>query len=315
MAPFLFALEEGGKRMIQQIIGKIIAHKAGIALGGAMVGVAVTAIVAAKDSRKHEQEITDFMIDQIEEAETEEERYNLYELDAIEYYKEHKTKKERAIIFTKSYWRTGMAMAVTFALMIFSHRSMAKEIAATTAALGVVSAKYKELDAALKEKYPDVHEKVHKLIDERNIRKKLSDKTIKEESYDGRNRYYEEFSQQVFFATEAQIKEAECELNERLINTGECNLFTYLATFPKSSGVKLEDWMKHVGWYEGDTTYSYNSGYFGMYVKPEVVNEPIIYNGEKINVNKIRWNHLIDYDPELDNNEIACIEAALEGIA
>lgn len=301
--------------MLQQIIGQIVAHKAGIAIGAAMAGVVVTAVMAAKDSKKHEGQITDYIIDRIEEAETPEEKDELLEVDTLEFYKANVTKKDRAIIFAKSYWRTGLSMAVTFGLMVFSHVSMVKELAATAAALGVMSTKYKELAKTLKEKYPDTYEKVTKLIDQKNIRKEISKKGLKkEESYDGRKRYYEEFSNQIFYATEAQIKEAECVVNERVINTGECNLFTYLATFPKSSGIKLQNWMKHLGWYEGDTTYSYNTGYFGSYVKPEVVNESIIFEGEKINVNKIRWNHCLDFDPELDNNEVACLEAEMDGI-
>lgn len=308
--------------MIGQIISNIVAHKAGIMLGGAAVGVVVTAVLAAKDARKHAENQMDTVLESIGESEEDWwESFNGSEEDininVQEEYKKITTKKERAIIFAKSYWRTGLSMAVTFGLMILSHRSMVKELTATAAALGVMTSKYKELDAALKEKYPDTYEKIHKLIDQKNIRKEISKKGLKkEESYDGRNRYYEEFSGQTFFATEAQIKEAECTINERIINTGESNLFTYLASFPKSSGIKLKDWMKHIGWYEGDNTaYSYNTGYFGSYVKPEVVNEPIILDGEKVNINKIRWNHVPDFDPELDHNEVACIEAALEGIA
>lgn len=300
--------------MIGNILSKIIAHKAGIMLGGAAVGVVVTAVMAAKDSSEHKINLLCEDADKLTKMNDEEQEAYL-ETEDDHYPGELLTKKERIVIFAKSYWRTGLSMAVTFGLMILSHRSMAKELAATTAALGLMSTRYNDLKNTLKEKYPEQYDKVMKIIEQKNARRDISKKGLKkEETYDGRNRYYEEFSGQTFFATEAQIKEAECIVNEQTMNTGECNLFTYLASFPKSSGIKLEDWMKHIGWYEGDTTYSYNSGYFGSYVKPEVVNEPIILNGEKINVNKIRWNHIPDFDPELDKNEIACIEAALEGI-
>lgn len=308
--------------MIGNILSKIIAHRAGIMLGGAAVGVVVTSVLAAKDARKYDDEIAIKGEDILENMTDEE--YDEY-MDCQDentwrhahVVKTFATKKEQAIIFAKSYWRTGLSMAVTFGLMILSHRSMVKELAATAAALGVMSTKYQELASTLKEKYPEQYNKVMKIIEQKNAGRDISKKGLKkEESYDGRNRYYEEFSGQTFFATEAQIKEAECAINERIINTGESNLFTYLATFPKSSGVKLEDWMKHVGWYEGnDTAYTYASGNLGPYVKPEVVNEPIILNGKKINVNKIRWHHVPDFDPELDRNEIGCIEATLEGIA
>ena len=308
--------------MLKEIIGQIVAHKAGIAMGAAMAGVVVTAVMAAKDRDRHLSNIyekaDDIYNNSTEDDEIDEKDYLSFEDDempVIDFYSKYSPKKDRAIIFAKSYWRTGLSMAVTFGLMVLSHVSMVKELAATAAALGVMSTKYKELAKTLKEKYPDTYEKVTKLIDQKNIRKEFSKKSPKkEESYDGRQRYYEEFSKQIFYATDAQIKEAECTVNERLINTGECNLFTYLATFPKSSGIKLYDWMKHIGWYEGDTMYSDVSGYIGSYIKPEIVNEPIIFEGEKINVNKIRWSHCLDFEPDLDDNEVACLEAEMDGI-
>ena len=158
--------------MIQQIIGKIIAHRAGIALGGAMVGTVAVAVLAAKDSKKHDsnvlEECDNIYVEQDGITEEDEELY------WKEYYKKYCSKKKRAIIFAKSYWRTGMAMAVTFALMVFSHVSMVKEIAATAAALGVVSAKYKDLQSYLKENYPEQYAELTRKINRKNARKKIS---------------------------------------------------------------------------------------------------------------------------------------------
>lgn len=292
--------------MIKQVLTKILAHKAAIALFGAAGGVVVTSIFAVKDSRKHERNIASSIDEKYQEIkddfDTPEEAFESISL----------SKKEQAIIFAKSYWRTGLSMAVTFGLMILSHRSMAKELAATAAALGVMGTKYKELDAELKKQAPEIHKKVHDILDERIIRGKVATENRGKDPEE--NRYYEEFSGQVFFATESEIKESECELNKLLINTGQCTLFDYLASFPSTSGIKLQWWMKHVGWYEGDTSYSYNSGYFGSYVDPEIVNEPMEIGGKMVDVYKIRWSHMIDFDPELDENEIGCLEAELEDI-
>ena len=181
--------------MLQQIIGQIVAHKAGIAIGAAMAGVVVTAVCAAKDKEKEVEnkvaEVNDMIDDNTLNIPEEDRDAVLDEdMEIFDFYNTYASKKRKAIIFAKSYWRTGLSMAVTFALMIFSHVSMAKELAATAAALGVMSTKYKELARTLKEKYPDTYEKVTKLIDQKNIRKEISKKGLrKEESYDGRQRY------------------------------------------------------------------------------------------------------------------------------
>lgn len=172
--------------MIGNILSKIIAHKAGIMLGGACVGVAVTAVMAAKDRDKH--------IDNLEE------KYEEMEKDPDDTADRDLTKKEQAIIFAKSYWRTGLSMAVTFGLMILSHRSMAKELAATAAALGVMGTKYKEITKTLKEKYPKQYDQVMKMINQKNAQRKISEKPLKkEETYDGRQRYYFPYSDQIVY--------------------------------------------------------------------------------------------------------------------
>lgn len=192
--------------MIGQIIGKIIAHKAGIALGAAAVGVAVTAVMAAKDTKKHEKAISDKAMDiymNASEEVVEDEHYLAFEEGDDydnEFYDKYTTKKERAIIFAKSYWRTGMAMAVTFGLMIFSHVSMAKELTATAAALGLVSTKYKDLQSYLKENYPEQYDEIMRRLNRKKARGKISEKKlVKEESYDGRKRYYFPKSEQIVY--------------------------------------------------------------------------------------------------------------------
>ncbi len=222
--------------MLEQIISKVIAHRAGIMLGGAAVGVVATAILAAKDSSKHHMEV-EFKVmdleDDITVPEEDREAIENFEMSVPDAYQKYVSKKERAIIFAKSYWRTGMAMAVTFGLMVLSHHTMVKEIAATSAALGIMTSKYKELDATLKERYPEAHKKIHKIIDERNARKELSNKElIKKETYDGRQRYYDPWSKQIFYATDAQIKEAECTVNESMANMG--NVSKHLRNNPSS---------------------------------------------------------------------------------
>ena len=293
--------------MLSNIISAIIAHKAALMLGTAAVGVVSTAVVATKDKDKYVDNVYD------EVANLEDEEISEEVLEALtddvnvlpygtvkEAYKKCVSKKRRAIIFLKSYWRTGLLIFLTVALMLLSHISMAKELAATAAALGIATSKYNELKDALKEKYPDTYQKIEQYLNEKNIRKGFSEKeSLVEGTYDGRDKYFEPWSCQIFFAKEAEVKDAECTINERIMNTGGATLFDYLATFPSSSGIKLESWMKHFGWWEGDTTYSYNAGYMGSYLKPEITKQNIIFKGDKEEVYSISWNNNADIEPDL----------------
>ena len=209
--------------MIQQIIGKIIAHRAAIALGGAMVGTVAVAVLAAKDGRKHQTNLLSADAEKLTELDDDQ----LYEYEEIEDHHpgELLNKKEKAIIFAKSYWRTGMAMAVTFALMIFSHKSMAKEIAATAAALGVVSAKYKDLQSYLKENYPEQYAEITRRLNRKNARKKISEKPLKkEETYDGRKRYYFPKSDQIVYMKPEDLVEVQGFIMRRIGTTMEVYL-------------------------------------------------------------------------------------------
>ncbi|MBO7450432.1 MAG: hypothetical protein J6U54_08680 [Clostridiales bacterium] len=199
--------------MIGQIIESIVKHKAAIALGGAMIGVGITAVMASRDAKSldealeiaeydKDQELTDTQVIEMfkEQGISEEEIQEFKDYDVIPEEFEYLTKKEKAIIFAKNYWRTGLVMAVTFALMIFSHVSMAKEIAVATAALGALSTKYKDLKSYLKEKYPEQYEEIMRRLNRENARKKISETGFKkEESYDGRKRYYFPLSDQIVF--------------------------------------------------------------------------------------------------------------------
>lgn len=275
---------------MKKLLSKILAHKAGIAMGLAVVGVGLVALCATIDERDYAK--------------------------AKEELSEDADKKDKAICFAKNHWRTGIAILGTEILMIFSHRAMAKELAGATAAIAVAMAKKNEIEDYFKKNYPKEYAEFKKKVNKENIEKIFKEKpekaTHKEETYDGRLRYYEPWSCQVFFATEAQVKEAECIINELIINTGAATLFDYLATFPSSSGVVLEDWMKHFGWYEGDTSYTYNSGYFGPYLKPIISCQDIIFKGDKIEVNTISWENNPDLEPDLPASDIVEIEHALE---
>ena len=289
--------------MFGRIISTIVAHKAGIAIGGAMVGTVAVAVLAAKDTKKYRSKMFETEMGIIEDMTDEE--YEEYS-DSSEDSKDEfplVDKKEKAIIFAKSYWRTGMAMAVTFGLMIFSHVSMAKELAATAAALGVMSTKYKELSQALKEKYPDTYEKITKYLDEKNIRKEISKKPfIKEETYDGRTRYYEPETKQIFFAKPEEFSEAAANIDREMMNTGSSTLYSFLSYFPAHCEVKTyEEWTKNFGWFQGGnemTLYEDSCSYMNSYIETKTKEVNVIVDGEKIKVHKIYFSHCPDIEPD-----------------
>ena len=199
--------------MIGNIISQIIAHKAGIAIGGAIIGVAVTAVLATKDKEKHcenteiaiadkDQSLEDADIVAMMEAQecSPEDIDDFVENNELPETFEYLNKKEKLIIFVKSYWRTGLAMAVTIGLMIFSHISMLKEMAAVSAALGVLGTKYKDLQKYLQENYPEQYKEIMRKLDRKNARKAISENgSKKEDGYDGMKRYYFPKSDQIVF--------------------------------------------------------------------------------------------------------------------
>lgn len=280
--------------MIQQILSKIIAHKAGIMLGGAAVGVVVTAVLAAKDARKYDDEIAIKGEDILENMTDKE--YDEY-MDCQDentwrhahVVKTFATKKERAIIFAKSYWRTGLSMAVTFGLMILSHRSMVKELAATAAALGVMSTKYQELASTLKEKYPDTYNKVMTTINKRNARNAIEkDKHAQKEPKDDKHKYYEPITKQVFYATRDQIFDAERYLTDLFLDDGVATIGQLILYLKEHVDKHLKYKFEYdkIGWSPFDDSFlaaaNDKPGHASQYVRINPSEDAqIIVNGKK----------------------------------
>lgn len=218
--------------MINNILSKIIAHRAGIMLGGAAVGVVVTSILAVKDSKNYEENIHDAECEKDSKLSDEEinemmisQGFGEFDGNNMPAEFDYLTKKERALIFAKTYWKTGLSMAVTFGLMILSHRSMAKELAATAAALGVIGSKYDDLKKTLKEKYPKEYKKVMEMINQKNAQRKMSEKPFeKEESYDGKKRYYFPLSDQIVFMKPEDFVKVQAFLSSTIGSTMQCTL-------------------------------------------------------------------------------------------
>ena len=246
--------------MFKQLISQIIAQRATIAMGMAMAGVVVTAVVAGKDHENCKKEL--ISADAEELPNKDDEFLEEYMSREDKHYPgEVIGKKRAAIIFAKTHWRTGMAMAVTFALMIFSHHTMAKELAATAAALGIMTTKYKELAQTLKEKYPEQYEKVMDIINEKNAQKAGEEKLVKEETYDGRQKYYEPVTKQIFYATREQLFDAERHLTDLFNEDGMATVGQLILWIKEHADkhIKYKYEYDKLGWCPFDDTFAYES--------------------------------------------------------
>lgn len=280
--------------MLKKLGQVIFKNRAGLMMLGAGLGVGAVAFFATKDAEDF-KEVKDAW--KVKEATGQE-----------------VTKKEKVIAYGKGHWRTGIAILGTELLMIFSHRAMAKELAAVTGAMAILGSNYKEIDEYFKKNYPKEYSEFKKKVNKENIQKIFKERPemVKPDPEDNRNRYYEPWSCQMFYATSEEEKEARLFLNEMLFNTGSATLFDYLASFPSSSGIILEDWMKHFGWYEGDTIYADSSSYFGPFLNTAPKEEKIIYKEKEEMVFVINYTHTPDIEPDMELAEIADIERQME---
>lgn len=272
---------------MKKLLSKLLAHKAGIAMGLAVVGVGIVAVAATYDAKEYEEAKEEMPIDA--------------------------TKADKAWCFAKNHWRTGISIIGTVGLMALSHASMVKELAAVTGGFAVLSAKYDEIDGYFKKNHPKEYAEFKKKVNIENIKKAFTEHPeMTKEPEDNRNLYYEPWSCQLFRATSEEEKDARIFLNEQLFNTGEATLFDYLASFPSSSGIKLEDWMQHFGWYEGDTMYSDCCSYFGLFVKTDPKEEKIIFKGQEFEAFVVSYSHTPDLEPDMPTSDIVAIERQLE---
>ena len=207
----------------------------------------------------------------------------------------------------KIYLPTIACGIATCGCIVASNIVSAKELAAAVTAVGVASAKYRDLCDKIRDKHPQVYDEIQKDAIQRRASEKFAKKPVT--NNDGSKLYYESFSESLFWATEAEALEAECELNKALFNTGEYTLYDYLANF---KDVELKNWMKFVGWFEGDTSYSYNAGYLGSYVKPVIEQQTITVDGHTFNANAVLFSIVPDINPECNPEESECIISAID---
>lgn len=194
----------------------------------ASLGVGATAYMAVRDSRNKKKSET-----------------------------EPENKLDEAKEFGKTYWKTMAVGSLTIGCIAGSHILSAKQILALTGAMGVLSKEVKDIQKYLKKNYPEEYDKMMK-----EITKPSKKEFVKEETYDGRTKYYEPVSEQFFFAKPEQVKELECFINKSIINDFAIPFDFYLEELQKiDKNIKVYPWAKKLGWAYDDETFCYNMSY------------------------------------------------------
>lgn len=161
----------------------------------AVVGVVATAFFSAKNSKKFyhvrglkaAEKWDDLTDEEFEEVKDE-------PFDSI------LTKKDEVIIFGKTFWPTLVAGGITIGCIVGAQVLDIREIMGLSAGLAAITYKFNDMKNYIHEKYPDKYDEVMKHVNgeaaKRAIEKEMP---YKEESYDGKKRYYFPKSDQIVF--------------------------------------------------------------------------------------------------------------------
>lgn len=161
----------------------------------AVIGVGATAFLSAKNSRVYYRVLSLECADKWEELPEEEfkEKENK-PFDSI------LTKKEKAVIFGKSFWPTILSGTLTAGCIIGAQMLDIREILGLSAGLAAVTYKYDDMRRYLQERFPEQYKEAQKFVDGQAAHRALEDKRFKkEETYDGRQRYYFPLSDQIVY--------------------------------------------------------------------------------------------------------------------
>ena len=163
----------------------------------AIVGVGVTAFLAHKRSYILDEKTEDKIAEKWN-AMTDEEFEEHAEMDGSELL----TVKDKAVIFVKAEWPTLIAGAATCGCVIAAQSLNLTEIVALTGALAGIKMKYRDAMGYLERNYPDQYKVVKKFVDEEAALRACEEdkpKKHKEETYDGKQRFYLPWSDQIVY--------------------------------------------------------------------------------------------------------------------
>lgn len=161
----------------------------------ACLGVGVTAFLSAKRTGKYKYiryEIASKKWNDMDEDE-------FYERKDDTFYSVL-TKKDKAIIFGKSHWPTLVSGFLTCGCIVGAQILDIEELVALGGVAAAATCKYNDAMNYIREKYPDEYAEVKRYVDGEAAKRAIKKKPeYKEETYDGRKRYYFPKSDQVVF--------------------------------------------------------------------------------------------------------------------
>ena len=177
--------------------------------------------------------------------------------------------KEAASLTWKDYAPAVGAGVVTVGLIFASNGMHLKKEAALMALVGVIGARLKGMDMEVLKKYGkealdtmrndilnrEVNDRADKLA-ETNKKKHESDEGV----------YYEPFTEQFFWATANDIKNAELHLNQMFQQNGSVTLADFIQMLPKKDRLDIPDWADQMGWYSGDENFEWNAAFSSGYI-------------------------------------------------
>lgn len=186
------------------------------------IGVVTTAYLATKNIKKYDNKIS--------EAEYEKDK-NMTDEDFEQLMKEQNctdpseveylSKKEKGIIFVKSFWPTLASGAITIGCEVAAQILDLQEIGLLTGAVGYFASQYKRLDSKFEEMFPEQYSAVRESIKQEDM-KKANDIYKIEESYDGKSRYFFPFLDQIIYMKPNDVVNVQAFISARLAVKGIC---------------------------------------------------------------------------------------------
>ena len=161
----------------------------------AVIGVGITAYLAHKRSYIYDEKKQDVISKKWNDMNDEE-----FEENKDKNGDELLSNKDRAVIFLQSEWPTLLSGTVTTACIAGAQILDLKDIIGLSAGLAAVTYKYNDAMNYIQNNFPEQYKSVKKFVDGEAAKRAIAnEKPHKEETYDGRQRYYLPLSEQIVY--------------------------------------------------------------------------------------------------------------------
>lgn len=186
--------------------------------------------------------------------------------------------EEAARLTWKEYAPAVISGALTILCICESNHLHLKTEAALAAVVGVIGARLKGMDKEVLKKYGKQaldemrHDILKKEVNERT--EKLRKVEKKKHDVD-EGVFYEPFTEQFFWASTEEIKNAELQLNSTFQSEGSVTLADFIKMLPKKANLVVPDWAGQMGWYAGDENFEYNAAFTSGYISLNPVNSEV----------------------------------------